>query len=44
MCDMKMNKLKGVQCVGPLSGHSETCLKSVGHTAKELLKFKKVNT
>ena len=28
---MKMDNLMGVQCVGPLSGHSEPCLKSVGH-------------
>jgi hypothetical protein len=35
-----MDKLKGVQCVGPLSGHSEPCLKSLGHMTKELLKFK----
>ena len=38
---MKMGKLKGVQCVGPLSVHSELCLKS-GHMTKELLKFKNV--
>jgi hypothetical protein len=36
---MKMDKLKGVQCVGPLSVHSEPCLKSVGHMTKELLTF-----
>ena len=33
-----MDKLKGLQCVGPLSGHSQRCLKSVGHMTKELLK------
>jgi hypothetical protein len=36
---MKMDKLKGVQYVGPLSGHSEPCLKSSGHMTQELLKF-----
>ena len=43
---MKMNKLKGVQCVGPLTVHSEPCLSQVGHMTKELLKFecKKVCT
>ena len=39
LCEMKMDKLKGVQRVGPLSGHSEPCLKSIGHMTKELLKF-----
>ena len=38
MCEMKMDKLKGVQCVGPLSVHSQPCLKSLGHVTKELLK------
>ena len=36
---MKTDKLKGVQCLGPLSGHSEPCLKSECHMTKELLKF-----
>uniref|UniRef100_A0A4W5Q9N7 Uncharacterized protein n=1 Tax=Hucho hucho TaxID=62062 RepID=A0A4W5Q9N7_9TELE len=35
-----MDILKGVQCVGPLTVHSEPCLKSVGYMTKELLKFK----
>jgi hypothetical protein len=42
-CEMKMDKLKGVQSVDPLSGHSEPCLSTVGHMTKELLKFKNVN-
>ena len=36
---MKMDKLKGVQCVSPLNVHSELCLMSVGHLNKELLKL-----
>ena len=33
-CEMKMDKLKGMKCVSPRSGHSEPCLKSVGHMTK----------
>jgi hypothetical protein len=35
-----MDKLKGVQYRRVVSGHSEPCLKSVGHMTKELLIFK----
>jgi hypothetical protein len=34
---MEMDKLKGVQSVGPLNVDSEPCLKSVGHMTQELL-------
>ena len=39
-CEIEMDKLKDVQCLGPLSGNSEPCLKSLGHMTKELLKIK----
>jgi hypothetical protein len=39
---MKMDKLKDVHCVGPLSVHSQRCLESVGHMTKELLKFERL--
>jgi hypothetical protein len=42
-CEMKMDKLKGVQYRRAVSGHYEPCLKSVGHMTKELLKFKYCN-
>ena len=38
-----MDKLKGVQYRRVVSGHSEPCLKSVGHMTKELLKLKNVH-
>ena len=40
---MKMDKLKGVQYRRVVSGHSEPCLRSVGHMTKELLNFKHLN-
>jgi hypothetical protein len=39
MCEMKMDKPKGVQYRRVVSGHSEPCLSQVGHMTKELWKF-----
>ena len=36
------DKLKGVQCVGPLSVHSEPCLRSGAIEAIEILKLTKL--
>ena len=36
---MEINKLNVVQYRRVVSGHSEPCLKSLGHMTKELLKF-----
>ena len=38
-CEMKLDKLEGVQYKRIVSGHSESCLRSVGHMTKELLKL-----
>uniref|UniRef100_A0A8C7DSR9 Uncharacterized protein n=1 Tax=Oncorhynchus kisutch TaxID=8019 RepID=A0A8C7DSR9_ONCKI len=39
-CEMKMDKLKGVQYRRVVSGHYEPCLSPVGNITNELLKFK----
>ena len=36
---MKVDKHQSVRYEGIVNGHSEPCLKSLGHMTKELLKF-----